>query len=660
VNVRNFRRENLSQLIFLILLPIVVFPWAVTGLSRFAGVDITKLHQPMRWFDVQSVYRGEFPLWNPNIFSGFPQFAEGESGFLYIGNILQYLPVDFSYAYTLVMLLHFALAGLLAYSCLRHFGLDKRISCGLAVVWAYSPFFMFHLSAPTILIVLAWYPAFIQLADSMPGRPLRRLGWLALLSSQILLAGSVQMAFFGFTSYFVYASIRWIACRKEIIGAGLRLIWIPLAGVILGGIVAAAQLLSTFELISYTERGAELGESFRSIGSWLDLTRLGSVLVFPLLSEGRELLHYGSSLIYLGFIPGLFFVGGLIYGWRNNLLRIHIIAAIIIILLAMGTRNQFNFWMEHIPPFDKFRYFGRFAGFASWHLIAAAGLWLSTVLAKYPAGVLDVRKIWSIVGWPMIIGVLSILVFIGFHSTSTFVIAGIGFSMIQLVVMLVLLRRAKWRMHLATAAAVFTLALAYPIGNMLQLDTGEYKRVMGVFEQLAEERPDGRYYMEGESGLISMDGHGPFFLTPYRTMKGFAGGNAASMAGLNVLSGYTPLKSKDWDDIAKELMQAGETEGAREKIYGRISPDYIVTCEDVEIDGFENVAGFDLTGISDGGHLLKSDQPVSDPFLMPLSIYASVYETRPCTSGGIISYFGLVLMLTFIFKRSGLKTKLVK
>ncbi len=651
--VRNFWRENLNQLILLILLPIVVFPWAVTGLSRFAGVDITKLHQPMRWFDVQSVYRGEFPLWNPNIFSGFPQFAEGESGFLYIGNILQYLPVDFSYAYTLVMLFHFALAGVLAYSCLRHFGLDKRISCGLAIVWAYSPFFMFHLSAPTILIVLAWYPAFIQLADSMPGRPLRRLGWLALLSSQMLLAGSVQVAFFGFFSYFVYASIRWIASRKEIIGAGLRLIWIPLAGVVLGGIVAAVQLLSTFELISYTERGAELGESFRSIGSWLDLTRLGSVFVFPLLSESKELLHYGSSLIYLGFIPGLFFVGGLIYGWRNNLLRVHIIAAIIIILLAMGTRNQFNFWMEHIPPFDKFRYFGRFAGFASWHLIVAAGLWLSTVFAKHPAGVLDVRKIWSIAGWPVIIGVLNIIIFTAFHSTSTFVIAGIGFSIIQLIVMLIMLRRAKWRMHLATAAALFALVLAYPIGNMLQLDTGEYKRVMGVFEQLAKERPNGRYYMEGEAGLISMEGHGPFFLTPYRTMKGFAGGNAASMAGLNVLSGYTPLKFKEWDQAANRLALAEIGDGQREEIYGQLFPDYVVSRDEIEIEGYEEVQGVNLDGISDGGYMLRSTQPVSDTFIIH-------YQSKLFHIGMIISLIGILISLALIIIPTGLKTKLVK
>ena len=609
--------ENINQLLILLLLPIVVFPWAAFGLSRFAGVDIVKLHQPMRWFDIQSVHSGHWPMWNPHIFSGSRQFAEGESGFLYLGNLPQYLPIDFSYAYTIIMLLHFVLAGILAYACIRHYGIDKRLSCGFSIVWTYSPFFIFHLSAPTILIVLLWYPAFLMLADSFRDNPLRRLGLLAILSSQMLLAGSVQMAAFGFFAYFIYAIVRWIFERLNTLATLARFVLIPLISMGIGITIAAIQLFPTMELISFSQRVGKLSEAFRSTGSWLDFTRLGSIVVFPLMGDIYQLLHYGSSLLYSGFIPGILIICALCYGWRDNRTRAHLITGLILVLLAMGTRNPFNNWMSAVPPFDKLRYLGRFAGFASWHLLVASCLWFAAWLEKYAPGKLN----WAAMLRPFILPLIAAFVLVGLYlltnGASSFAYSGLIFAAVQLAVLLFMLRRPSLAVHMVTIAAIFSLALAYPLANLLQLNTSEYKRVIDNFKRIASEYPGGRLFIEGEGPLVSFDGHGRLFLAPYRTMKGFAGGSAGSMGGLNILSGYSPMKFESWRLIIErgKTVEPAIPASSREDIYRLIAADLVVTRDDVSIEGYVPLGEADLTGVAEGGLMQAAPAPSPGYFL---------------------------------------------
>ncbi len=604
-------RENRKQLLILILLPILVFPWAATGASRFAGVDIAKQHQPMRWFDVQSVRHGEWPLWNPDIFSGFPQFAEGENGFLYLGNLPLYIPVDFSYMFGLILLLHFALAGVVAYACLRHYGLEKSLACGFAVVWAYSPFFIFHLSAPTILMVLAWYPALLLLADMFPGRPLRQTGWLAILASQVILIGSIQMAFFGFVAFFIFAIVRWVFSRDEIPGAGFRYLGIPLTGFALAGVIAAVQLLPTYELVSFTERASSLAGEFRALGSWLDFTRLGSIFVFPFIGNFDELIHYGSSVLYQGFIPGLLLMCALFYGWRRNWIRVHLIVGIILVLLAMGTRNPFNAWMSAVPPFDKFRYYGRFAGFASWHLMVASALWLSQFLADNPAGKMDLSAVRKWFGWPVLVSAILLAIYFIANKASLLALAGIAFSVVQLAAAWILVRRATWRRYLAAAAAVFAILLAYPLANLMQVDTGEYHRVFETYKRLAEERPNGRIFIDGPGPIISTWGSRPLFIGPYKKMKSFASGDGPSLGGLDAISGYASLKFESWRKIVQwdfPGWRGGEDE-LKAAVYALIKPDYIVKRDDIPVEWYAVDDSVDLDGIAEDGYFMRRVSP---------------------------------------------------
>ena len=91
-------------------------------------------------------------------------------------------------------------------------------------------------------------------------------------------------------------------------------------------------------------------------------------------------------------------------------------------------------------------------------------------------------------------------------------------------------------------------------------------------------------------------------------MKGFAGGNAASMAGLNVLSGYSPLKFEVWRRIIED--RNGEDEAAPgyslENIASLLKPDYLVLAEETTIKGYSLETDAELRGIGAGGFLYRS------------------------------------------------------
>jgi hypothetical protein len=50
--------------------------------------DLTDLHIPFRYYLIQSLKKGQLPLWSSGISSGYPFFAEGQSGAAYPLNLL--------------------------------------------------------------------------------------------------------------------------------------------------------------------------------------------------------------------------------------------------------------------------------------------------------------------------------------------------------------------------------------------------------------------------------------------------------------------------------------------------------------------------------------------------------------------------------------------
>ena len=80
--------------------------------------DLGPYFIPPRFFWVESIKHGSFPLWNPYQFSGQPFFANPQHGMLYPLNSLFFL-FPFDMAFNAIIILHFFLGGLFTYLFLK-------------------------------------------------------------------------------------------------------------------------------------------------------------------------------------------------------------------------------------------------------------------------------------------------------------------------------------------------------------------------------------------------------------------------------------------------------------------------------------------------------------------------------------------------------------
>ena len=294
---------------WLVILPFIFFYQVTLGRAVFGGIDILKQHLPMKFFNVISLRNGHFPLWNPLLFQGFPHLAEGQSGPLYIGNILMYV-APFQYfiqAYDYTVILHFALGGWLTYIFFRRKGLMPLASFFASVSMNFAPFMLIHDSAPSLHQVALFFPLILMLFDASLKKPFLNSLLGSLVVCTMILAGHVQMVVYTFIALALYAIFVGIIFAPGI-ETGLRItrsIVFILISAVIGGGLAALQILPTMELSALTERGKNLPAGFFDAGTWLTIPRLASIFTIPALDQNSDLLNYGTSIIYFGVLPVL-------------------------------------------------------------------------------------------------------------------------------------------------------------------------------------------------------------------------------------------------------------------------------------------------------------------------------------------------------------------
>ena len=216
-----------------------------------------------------SVRAGELPLWNPYQFAGAPFLATGQASVLYPPAILFHvLPLPMAYGWYL--LLHFALAGVLAYALVRGLGLGST-SALLAGV-AYQGALPLTASAvfPMIVSGAAWLPLLLLavLRVGTPGvAPARWLCAGALAIGMQLLAGHPEVAAYSLIVAALLGAWQLLAAAAQhfadMRGQLLRAATLS-AMVVLGFGIGAVQFLPQLEAVR---------SSFRTQAPTLDTVR---------------------------------------------------------------------------------------------------------------------------------------------------------------------------------------------------------------------------------------------------------------------------------------------------------------------------------------------------------------------------------------------------
>ncbi len=344
-----------------------------------ASGDILHYFYPYRDYAAAALRAGRAPLWNPYIFMGAPFLANPQAAVLYpLHWPLSWLPVTRQLYWSGAI--HAWILALGGYGLMRRWGTGWPAAIGAGLILAGSGFYGGLLGHINQMNGAAWLPWLLwalegrwQVANRSGQWSVATDHWLlatgkqyarSLLSFSLfvaltLLAGHTQTAYInllGVGAWLLATSARALCFGlRHLIASFL----IYALGVLLGVLIAAAQLLPTLELSRLGLRGDGL--------SYLDVT---SFSLRPLLLHWTLLPSYGLldlSVVFatLGYTEFVAYVGALglllalIGVWRTRysyLWLFGIFFAGLGLFLALGRWNPFSFVFYHlIPGFDLFR-----------------------------------------------------------------------------------------------------------------------------------------------------------------------------------------------------------------------------------------------------------------------------------------------------------------
>ena len=128
-------RKEKTYFPFVLLVLVVALFWDVFFMrtTLYMG-DYAQQFYPWLSFYSENIKNLQLPLWTRHVQSGFPIFAEGQTGMLYPLNLVFFFILPFKIAYNYSFLFHYFLAGLFMYLYCRKIKMDiwgSSIAAGL-------------------------------------------------------------------------------------------------------------------------------------------------------------------------------------------------------------------------------------------------------------------------------------------------------------------------------------------------------------------------------------------------------------------------------------------------------------------------------------------------------------------------------------------------
>ncbi len=301
---------------------------------------------------------GEWPLWNPFMFTGLPLMANYQSAIFYPPRLLHAL-LDIHTANTLYVLLKIWLCGFTAYVYGRGIGLSVVASRFLSVGFALCLYVMTWTfwAQPD---VVAWLPLLFLSADNLIDCRYRRGFSLMLVSATLmLLAGHPESAFTTAGGVGVYFVLRLIAVRRLSVAAA-KALGLAAAAWALALAISSVQILPFLEYLpnSYklVERADEAAAKYSlspmaAIGFWVP--RFFGVTKTATENYWGTWIHSGySGILY----PGLAVWLGIVLlftrsGKKGTLVRPLCLTVPTVFCLMMVFNHSLLQPLRQVPPF---------------------------------------------------------------------------------------------------------------------------------------------------------------------------------------------------------------------------------------------------------------------------------------------------------------------
>jgi len=198
--------------------------------------------------------RGNFPLWNPYLFSGYPLFANGQNGFLNPFKILFHFLLPPHRARELFLFVHLFLTGFFTFTFLRGMGLTFFPSLIGGFIWSYNSFNMTLFQHEYVYSIAPYIPLlFLSYERALKESNFLWRGIGGISFALIILGKHLNYSFYGLIGFLAFAIYR--IYQGPYIKALKEFLFITLIGFLL----ASVQLIPTIELITLSslQRPAE-------------------------------------------------------------------------------------------------------------------------------------------------------------------------------------------------------------------------------------------------------------------------------------------------------------------------------------------------------------------------------------------------------------------
>jgi len=386
----SLRRKLTLVIPFLCLLVLLPFWQLATGqgllITNDVGVsDIANSYDPLRHFLGQQLHQGRLPLWMPGIYMGFPLLANGEAGIFYPFNLLFFSLLPVRTAINLSILLPFVIAALGAFFLALELGTGIAGAFLAGFSYGLSGFYVAQAKHMAMVDTACWIPVVLWLVERGVKRSDRALLGAGLVMGMQWLTGMPQYAYYtaGIATLY-FAGRAWQSRRERSLRRTIPLFTLA---IILSLGLAAIQLLPTYELVGFSERGGGVSYEFASRFPYA-LENLKTFL-YPMANgtPGTGDLAISSifweDYAYFGLIPLLLgLIGGLTLARRSDLARLLVGLAALAFLLALGPNTPlYRVAYQLAPGFGFFRFPQRFLTFAVLFLALLAGLALTRLQA---------------------------------------------------------------------------------------------------------------------------------------------------------------------------------------------------------------------------------------------------------------------------------------
>ncbi len=184
-------------------------PWRATASREDLSqpsyrTDAARTYFPRRVEMSRSIASGRFPLWSPDVFSGYPFFADPQSRVLYPVSLML-VPANPARAMGYDAAIHFLIAMVGMYFFLRATGGTVMGGMVGGVTFGLSSFFFLRTGHPTFVATASWIPWMFYAYERSRRSP--RSGGLLLILFMALgyLAGMTQIFMFAVAALVIYA-----------------------------------------------------------------------------------------------------------------------------------------------------------------------------------------------------------------------------------------------------------------------------------------------------------------------------------------------------------------------------------------------------------------------------------------------------------------------